>query len=549
MGLGKSLRSIGLKTKIIGATCFAIILTTAAGSGFFYARTKTIIFNNLQRRGKTICENLSYSAKYGVLTEDTAVLNDLAEGVMHGEDVAYVVIQNDQGKILAEKTAAEVPDMASLKKKALDAKDFKISSTKDKFDNPIYNFSYPIIARKVSLAEIEEAQSQKDIPVQLRGTVQVGLSLSNVLQTLRNVLQGIIALTLIVTAGGVIFSLGFVRIIMKPIIEMTKAAVKIASGDLGQMVQVETQDEIGQFASQFNTMTGALKKREEQLRESYKQISLARDQLEVRVKERTTELTTANEQLTREVTLRKQAEERKDQLLKELESVNQELKDFAYVASHDLKAPLRGISTLAGWIKTDYADKIDEEGKKQIDLLISRTERMHNLIDGILQYSRVGRVKEEQAPVDLSKLVPEITDMVNPPENIKVEIENELPTLLGEQTRITQVFQNLLSNAVKYMDKPEGKIKIGCVRDNGFWKFSVTDNGPGIEKKNFEKIFQIFQTLAPRDQYESTGIGLTVVKKIVELYGGKIWVESEVGSGSTFFFTLPAQKKEPVNVN
>lgn len=544
MELGKSLRGIGLKTKIIGAISFAIILTTIAGSTLFYARTKTIIFNDLQKRGKIICQNLSYSAKYGVLTEDTVVLKELVEGIMRSEDVAYAIIQNDQGKTLAEKTAVEVPDMASLKKKSLLAGDFDISSTRDKFDNPIYNFSYPIIARKVSLTGIEETESgiEKQTPAQRRGTVQVGLSLSPVLQKLRDVLQGILVLTVIVIAGGVIFSLGFARIIMKPIGEMTKVAIKIASGDLSQTVEAETYDEIGQFACQFNAMTGALKKREEQLRESYRQISLARDQLEVRVRERTAELTA-------EIARRKKAEERKDQLLKELESVNQELKDFAYVASHDLKAPLRGISTLAEWIATDYADKLDEEGKNHLKLLIGRTERMHNLIDGILQYSRVGRVKEEQVQVDLNRLVPEVTDMIGPPENIKVEIENELPTLLCEQTRITQVFQNLLSNAIKYIDKPNGRIRIGCVRDNGYWKFSVADNGPGIEKKNFEKIFQMFQTLAPRDQYESTGIGLTVVKKIIELYGGKIWVESEVGSGSTFFFTLPVQNKELISAN
>jgi signal transduction histidine kinase len=105
-----------------------------------------------------------------------------------------------------------------------------------------------------------------------------------------------------------------------------------------------------------------------------------------------------------------------------------------------------------------------------------------------------------------------------------------------------QVFQNLLGNAVKYMDKPNGQIKVGCVEDHSFWKFSVSDNGPGIEEKHFEKIFQIFQTLSPREDSESTGVGLTIIKKIVELYGGKIWVESTVGKGSTFFFTLPKQK-------
>ena len=246
--------------------------------------------------------------------------------------------------------------------------------------------------------------------------------------------------------------------------------------------------------------------------------------------------------VARDITERKQAEERQAKLLKEVESINQELKDFAYIVSHDLKAPLRGIKSLVDWLSADYADKLDENGKEQMNLLLSRVQRMHNLIDGVLQYSRVGRVNEENVQIDLNELVPDVIDMIAPPQNIKITVENQLPVIEGEQTRIMQVFQNLLSNAVKYMDKPQGQIKIICVEDDGFWKFGIADNGPGIEEKYFTKIFQIFQTLAPRDEFESTGVGLSVVKKIVEMYGGRVWVESVVGQGSTFFFTLPKQK-------
>jgi two-component system sensor kinase FixL len=160
----------------------------------------------------------------------------------------------------------------------------------------------------------------------------------------------------------------------------------------------------------------------------------------------------------------------------------------------------------------------------------------------VLQYSRVGRIKEELVKVNLNELIPAVIDMLAPPENITITVENELPTIECEQTRIMQVFQNLLSNAVKYMDKPRGRIKVDCVEEDGFWKFSVADNGPGIKEEHSEKIFKIFQTLAPRDEFESTGVGLTVVKKIVELYDGRIWVESKLGEGSTFFFTLPKQE-------
>ncbi|HTW92860.1 MAG TPA: ATP-binding protein [bacterium] len=236
---------------------------------------------------------------------------------------------------------------------------------------------------------------------------------------------------------------------------------------------------------------------------------------------------------------RKRAEERQAQLLKQVEAANQELADFAHVVSHDLKAPLRAIDSLAKWLAADYEEKFDDDGRKQLDLLLGRVKRMHDLIDGILQYSRAGRTREQVVEVDTAELVPEVIDLLSPPPHIRVAIKTRLPKVNIERTRISQVLQNLLSNAIKYMDKPEGLIEVGCTEEGGFWKFFVRDNGPGIEEKDRDRVFQLFQTLKPRDQSDSTGVGLAVVKKSVELYGGRVWIESQVGKGSTFYFTLP----------
>lgn len=228
----------------------------------------------------------------------------------------------------------------------------------------------------------------------------------------------------------------------------------------------------------------------------------------------------------------------------EIESINKELKDFAYIVSHDLKAPLRAISSLANWLVADYGDGLDEDVLKHVTLIESRAKRMFNLIDGILQYSRVGRTKEKIVNIDSNNLVKDAIDSLDPPENINFEFENQLPKIACEKTRLGQIFQNLLSNSIKFIDKSAGEIKIGCSEENGFWKFSISDNGPGIEKKYHDKIFKVFQTLSPRDAIESTGIGLSIVKKIIDLYGGKIWVESEVGKGCKFFFTLPKNLRD-----
>lgn len=244
---------------------------------------------------------------------------------------------------------------------------------------------------------------------------------------------------------------------------------------------------------------------------------------------------------------RKRTEQNVSKLLKEVENINRELNDFASIVSHDLKAPLRGIKTLAEWIMADNSERLSEDGREQMELLSSRVDRMHNLIEGVLEYSRVGREKEKRVAVNLGDLVPEIWDMISAPETITFTVETALPEIKCEHIRISQVFQNLLSNAAKYMDKPEGRVTVNCAKEGRFWKFSVADNGPGIEQRHFEKIFKMFQTLAARDGFESTGVGLTVVKKIVEMYGGRIWVESEVGKGTTFFFTLPKEEVEVAN--
>ncbi|BAZ69316.1 integral membrane sensor hybrid histidine kinase [Fischerella sp. NIES-4106] len=277
------------------------------------------------------------------------------------------------------------------------------------------------------------------------------------------------------------------------------------------------------------------RKRVEQELRQYK------ENLEELVEQRTGELANTNELLQQEILQRQQSQEKMALLLKELESTNKELNDFAYIVSHDLKAPLRGISSLSEWLVSDYADKLDDEGKELINLLIARVKKIYSLIDAILQYSRIGRIKEEIRRVNLNDVVTEVIELLEPIENIQIDITNELPIVYCEETRIEQVFQNLLSNAIKFIDKPQGKITIACTEKNGYWQISVKDNGCGIEKEHFERIFKIFQKLSDNKNSDSTGIGLAIVKKIVEMYGGEVWVESELGVGTTFFFTLKKQ--------
>lgn len=240
-----------------------------------------------------------------------------------------------------------------------------------------------------------------------------------------------------------------------------------------------------------------------------------------------------------DITERKRLEEHNATMLQELQETNRELTEFAYVVSHDLKAPLRGISSLAGWLLTDYADKLGDEGRRHLHLIASRVQRLDALVNGILAYSRAGRSREGRLPVDLAALVRNTIELLAPPPHLTLDIATSLPWVVMEPFKAQQLFQNLLSNAIKFMDKPDGRVAISCAREGASWHFSVADNGPGIDPIYFGKIFQLFQTLAPRDKVEGTGVGLALVKKIVESAGGQIRVESSPGAGTTFHFTLP----------
>jgi PAS domain S-box-containing protein len=218
-----------------------------------------------------------------------------------------------------------------------------------------------------------------------------------------------------------------------------------------------------------------------------------------------------------------------------------ELDQFAYVASHDLKAPLRGIANLAQWIQDDLGDGLDARSTEHMRLLQVRVRRMEGLIDGILAYSRAGRLLSQPEPVATGPLVREVVELLAPPAEVTIEVADGMPTLEAERVPLQQVFMNLIGNAVKYgrAVRPDVAVRVDWRDTGAAVEFAVRDNGPGIAPEYHERIWGIFQTLEPRDKVEGTGIGLSVVRKVVETRGGRAWVESSPGQGATFRFTWP----------
>jgi len=248
-------------------------------------------------------------------------------------------------------------------------------------------------------------------------------------------------------------------------------------------------------------------------------------ELEQRVADRTRELTQLNAALLQTTAL--------------LEKRNQELDQFVYVASHDLKAPLRAIANLSSWLEEDLGSDLPAENQEQMQLLRGRVNRMEALINGLLEYSRVGRKEFPEEAVDVCQLLNEVIDSLAPPATFNCEVVCDLPPVTTKRVLLHQIFANLISNAIKHCDREDCHVRIICEETANGYHFAVSDNGPGIAPEYHEKIFRVFQTLKARDRLESTGIGLSIVKKILDAEGGRVELESTLGEGTTFHIYWP----------
>ena len=360
------------------------------------------------------------------------------------------------------------------------------------------------------------AFSKVDLKGERIGTVYLRSSLDELYGRVR---MQALTVGLVFLASGLAaltLSSGLQRLISGPILDLAGTARAVSQRqDYSIRAAKRSSDELGALVDAFNGMLVQIQQRDSELQE-------AKEVLEARVQERTRELERRNE---------------------ELHQSNKELDDFAYIASHDLKEPLRGIHNFSNFLLEDYSDKLDDEGRSKLETLMRLTRRMETLIDSLLQFSRLGRVDLAVDRVDLNEIVAEILDSLAislQQEKIEVRVPRRLPSVRSDRVRVGEIFYNLVVNAMKYNDKPEKWIEVGW-RENaaGPPVFYVRDNGIGIPEKHHDAVFRIFKRLHGRDKFGGgTGAGLTIVKKIVERHHGKIWLESSPDQGTTFYFTL-----------
>ncbi len=326
------------------------------------------------------------------------------------------------------------------------------------------------------------------------GTIYVRATTEELEEQKRKHLTAMATLMGALVIAAVVFAYFLQGLISKPILDLAAKAQEISSkADYSIRVEKPGSDEIGILYDGFNDMLAQIQLRQE-----------------------------------------------------ELERSNRDLDQFAYVASHDLKAPLRAIATLSRWLEEDIAGKLSDEGREQMRLLRSRVQRMDSLIEGILRYSRAGRTDGQGEPVDVGELLGEVIELLAPPDGFEIRIGPGMPRLYTRRLRLSQVFSNLINNAIKYHHRENGRVEITVEPQDGYYEFSVSDDGPGIPRQHHERVFVMFQTLQPRDEVESTGLGLSLVKKLVEEEGGRVEVESEEGRGATFRFTWPAGDRPAV---
>jgi PAS domain S-box-containing protein len=229
----------------------------------------------------------------------------------------------------------------------------------------------------------------------------------------------------------------------------------------------------------------------------------------------------------------------RNQIQSDLEARNRELDSFVHIVSHDLKAPLRAVANLSKWIEEDLEGSLSVANQEQMNLLRARIERMSATIDGLLDYARIGRTADSIEPVAVGEPIAEAIENLSPPPTFQIAIAKNLPTLYTKRLLLTQVFTNLIGNAIKHHDRIDGTIHIGIAERSNVYEFAIADDGPGIEPEQHDRVFEIFQAINPQNRSDSTGIGLAIVKKIIEAEGGTIRLESQLGQGTTFYFTWP----------
>lgn len=491
-------------------------------------------------RGLLLAENLAYNSKYGVVAEDRLTLESLIKGVFRIEDVIYVGISDSGGKILVEKikeTSPEIsrddPYLFQLQNRTLTSDKSQVESFFSKDGKILYGFSAPVTS-------IPLTGKDPDSPSNLikHGSVHVGMSPYLINQQISRRIFIIGIVVLIMMAGGMSLTYFLSRFYIRPLETLALIAQRVAGGDLSQIAPVcGSRDEIGDLTTTFNQMIRSLSLRDQQIKEQTNQLKILNLELtdlnlslEERVATRTLELKNALNQVHNE---KKEANRLKS--------------EFVSHMSHEIRTPLTSIKGYIDNLQDGIAGELNERQKDYLERMNKNTNRLTSLINDLLDISRIesGKMKIDLASLCLPKLIEDVIRGLRPiaaEKDLKITLNpfDGKGEIQGDREKLEQVITNLLDNAIKFTPHG-GHITIILGQDHRFIKTSIRDTGIGIPKEDRLRIFERFY----RNEHESptqtkrTGLGLFIVKTLIKMHGGEIWIESEAGRGSEFSFTLP----------
>ncbi|MBU1086118.1 MAG: GHKL domain-containing protein, partial [Candidatus Omnitrophica bacterium] len=332
----------------------------------------------------------------------------------------------------------------------------------------------------------------------------------------RNLRKACLTLLIATLLIVIIFIVKSTKMISSSMKLLIKGTHEISKGHFGYKALINSKDEFGEMLGEFNAMSAKLQ-----------EIAASKYLLEKEIKERMV------------------MEHKLTEYTHEVEAVNKELESFTYIISHDLKEPLRSIDAFSKFIMDDYLDKLDEQGIYYLNRVRANAKKMQELIEDLLEVSRLEQKRNPFSDSAVNDIIDEVKLRLEcsiKEKNVEIVIKDALPIIFCDKVRLTEVFANIMSNAIKFMDKKDPLVEIGYSEAKTHHRFYIKDNGIGIEEKYYDKIFDIFQRLNVKEKYEGTGAGLAIVKKIIQMHHGKVWVDSTFGEGSTFHFSILKDK-------
>ncbi len=533
---------IGLRTKFVLFISLVIVAVCSGLSWYFIQQQSDAMTRALVSSGSILVKNLAHNSRYGLVAKDLVLLDQLITGVMEVDESVYVVFTGPDGKRLAAKSKRHVfPNHTNAKLLfGSDAHDVAITpftAADGGRGETLYDFAVPVRQgdeqhAPFSLLAFESEESQdkssraEKLSARVYGVVQIGLTGAKMHDALNRMIGNVILITIAVILSGILAAVLLTRRITTPLKNLVVVARRVAGGDLTASVETMTRDEVGQLTTVFSQMTVSLQERDLAVKQAYQELEQLNRTLEQRVHQRTSELRAANEKL------------------QELDHLKSQV---VSIVSHELRTPMTSIKGYVENLLDGLAGALTHKQTYSLDRIKHNVERLTRMINELLDLSKIeaGRLELTLAPVALSEVTEEVVESYQTAASqksiaLRAIFPQPLPMVMGDEDKLSRVLINLIHNAIKFTP-PGGEILVGGrVRDGRAVEVSVMDSGTGIPAHDIEKIFDKFywSESAPVEA-RGAGLGLAIAKSLVELHGGTIQVESTIGQGSRFSFSVP----------